>query len=248
MDQGVVLMRILYGWAILLVLMPGVVLAQNTDASGTPAIHVPEPAFQFDTVVSGRDVTHDYLLQNRGTAPLKISRVKTAWGCAATSFTREIPPGGEGKVTLKLKTSSYGNSDVKKKAIIHSNDPDKPKVTLTIFGKVEKFVDLKPRYVRLTGRIGDKISVPVTIVPTSKYPFKIKDVKARTGKAIKYSLSERSQAEGGGYNLLVENTRTEKGRYVDVLTLSTDSDIQPQLLVRVYGNIMAPATNKSQKK
>ena len=108
-------------------------------------------------------------------------------------------------------------------------------------------MDLNPRYVRLTGRIGDKIAVPVTIVPTSKYPFKIKEVTARTGTAIKYSLAERSQAEGGGYNLLVENTRSVKGRYVDVLTLSTDSDIQPQLLVRVYGNILAPATTQPKK-
>ena len=109
-------------------------------------------------------------------------------------------------------------------------------------------MDLSPRYIRLTGRIGDKITVPVTIVPTSKYPFKIKDVKARTGTAIKYSLSERSQAEGGGYSLLVENTRNVKGRYVDVLTLSTDSDIQPQLTLRVYGNILASAESQSKKK
>ena len=109
-------------------------------------------------------------------------------------------------------------------------------------------MDLKPRYVRLTGRIGDKIAVPVTIVPTPKYPFKIKEVTARTGTAIKYSLAVRSQEEGGGYNLLVENIRQKTGRYVDVLTLSTDSNIQPQLLVRVYGNILAPASAQSQKK
>jgi len=71
-------MKTLYGWVILFVLIPGVVLAQNTETPGAPAIHVPEPAFQFDTVVSGQDVSHDYLLQNRGKAPLKISRVKTA--------------------------------------------------------------------------------------------------------------------------------------------------------------------------
>lgn len=71
-------MKTVYGWAILLVLIPCVVLAQNTDAPGTPKIHVPEPAFHFEQVVSGQDVNHDYLLQNRGTAPLIISRVKTA--------------------------------------------------------------------------------------------------------------------------------------------------------------------------
>ena len=113
---------------------------------------------------------------------------------------------------------------------------------------MEKFVDLNPRYVRLTGRIGDKIAVPVTIVPTSKFPFKIKEVNAKTGTAIKYSLVERAREEGGGYELLVENIRKEKGRYTDVLTLSTDSEIQPRLLVRVYGNIMTPATTQPVKK
>ncbi len=71
-------MRKLYGWMILLVLIPFTVFAQETDNPGTPVIHVPETAFRFDSVVSGQDVIHEYLLQNLGTAPLKISRVKTA--------------------------------------------------------------------------------------------------------------------------------------------------------------------------
>ena len=71
-------MRYLYVWTILLVLIPFAAFAQNTDNPGTPKIHVPETAFQFNSVVSGQDVIHDYILQNRGTAPLKISRVKTA--------------------------------------------------------------------------------------------------------------------------------------------------------------------------
>ena len=71
-------MRYIYGLTILLVLIPFTVFAQDTDNPGVPAIHVPAPSFQFDPVVSGQDVSHEYLLQNRGTAPLKISRVKTA--------------------------------------------------------------------------------------------------------------------------------------------------------------------------
>jgi len=121
-------------------------------------------------------------------------------------------------------------------------------LTLTIFGKVEKFVNLKPKYARLIGYIGDQISVPITIVPTSKYPFKIKDVTARSGTAIKYSLTERSANEGGGYTLYVENIKNEKGRYVDVLTVTTDSSIQPRISLRVYGNILTPETNRIKPK
>mgnify|MGYP001813144862 FL=1 len=139
---------------------------------------------------------------------------------------------------MKLGTSGYSGKDVKKTAILHTNDPANPKFTLTISGHVEKFVDLNPKYVRLTGYSGTQITVPVTIVPTAKYPFKIIDVTSRSGTFIKYTLTERKPDEGNGYTLLIENLKTDKGRYSDLLTLTTDSQIQHNITVRVYGNIM----------
>ena len=141
---------------------------------------------------------------------------------------------------MKLGTSGYSGKDVKKTAILHTNDPANPKFTLTISGHVEKFVDLNPKYVRLTGYSGTQITVPVTIVPTAKYPFRIIDVTSRSGTFIKYTLAERKPDEGNGYTLLIENLKTDKGRYSDLLTLTTDSQIQPKITVRVYGNIMEP--------
>ena len=102
------------------------------------------------------------------------------------------------------------------------------------------FVDLKPKYVRLTGYSGSQVSVPVTIVPTAKYPFKITDVTSRGNAFIKYTLTERKANQGSGYTLLIENIKNEKGRYMDLLTLTTDSQIQPKITIRVYGNILEP--------
>jgi hypothetical protein len=141
---------------------------------------------------------------------------------------------------LKLKTGAYNGSNVKKTAIIHTNDPENPKFTLTIAGYVEKFVDLNPKHVRLTGYSGTQISVPVTIVPTAKYPFKIVNVTSKNDTFIKYTLIERNPDQGSGYTLLIENLKTDKGRYMDVLTLTTDSQIQPEITIRVYGNILEP--------
>ena len=101
-------------------------------------------------------------------------------------------------------------------------------------------MDLKPNYIRLTGHAGTPISVPVSIVPTAKYPFKITQVTSRGGNLIKYTLTERKADQGSGYTLLVENMKTDKGRYMDMLTLTTDSQIQPKIILRVYGNILEP--------
>jgi len=109
---------------------------------------------------------------------------------------------------------------------------------------VEKFVDLKPKHVRLTGYSGTRISVPVTIAPTAKYPFNIIDITARSGTFIKYTLTERTPGQGNAYTLLIENMKTDKGRYMDLLTLTTDSQIQSKILIRVYGNIMEPKKNQ----
>lgn len=141
---------------------------------------------------------------------------------------------------MRLRTGGYNGKDVKKTAVIHTNDPANPQFTLTISGHVEKFVDLEPKYVRLTGPAGTPISVPVSIIPTAKYPFKIVDVTSRSDTFVRYTLTERKPAQGGGYTLTIENMKTDKGRYSDVLTLTTDSRIQPKIDIRVYGNILEP--------
>ncbi len=47
------------------------------DAQGTPRIVAPESSYEFSPVVDGTTVEHDFVVENRGNAPLKISKVKT---------------------------------------------------------------------------------------------------------------------------------------------------------------------------
>ena len=42
-----------------------------------PLAVVPAPVYQFDLVVEGQEVVHAFIVQNKGSAPLKIQRVKT---------------------------------------------------------------------------------------------------------------------------------------------------------------------------
>lgn len=70
-------MKHIFGWVIFFVLIPFSVFGQSIDAPGTPSLYVPEPLFQFGSVVSGQEVTHDYIVHNKGTAELRITSVKT---------------------------------------------------------------------------------------------------------------------------------------------------------------------------
>jgi hypothetical protein len=122
-----------------------------------------------------------------------------------------------------------------KTAEIFTDDPRNLKLKITISGNVEKFVTLIPRTVSLRGFVGDTIKRSVTIIPEKNYEFKITKVRARNGKYIAYQLEEVKGTQPTEYALVVENLRTEPGRYTDMIILETDSKIRRNVNVRVYG-------------
>jgi hypothetical protein len=136
---------------------------------------------------------------------------------------------------------------IRKRATLFTNDEKNPRLKLTVSGSVNKFVTIKPNRVKLRGVAGDKIKRKVMITPEKKYPFKIVKVSARDGKDIRFELSEEKGEHGPVYALLIENKRLQQGRYFDMITLETDSKIQPKLRIRVYGDLrQRPAEKKEQ--
>jgi len=145
---------------------------------------------------------------------------------------------------MKVSTTSYGGRTLRKNIVVSTTDPQNPSVTLSISGMVEKFVEIRPKYVRLIGAAGESISTLVTIIPMQKHSFKITGINAMKGRDITFSLTEKAFPEGDGYEVLVKNKKTDQGRYHDVLSLKTDSTVQPVIKVSIYGNISKPDTDQ----
>ena len=211
----------------------------------SPSAFVPENRYTFASVTDGTEITHDFVIQNKGTALLKIESVKTGWGCTAVSYPRQIPAGGEGKIVIKVDTSGYGGRTLTKTITVKTNTPGQPVFHLTVSGNVENFVTIVPKRVTLRGFFGDKIKSTVKIIPEKKYPFKISDVKAINGKYIHYTLEKNKSSEKMEYVLTVENLKNDKGRYFDTIKLTTDSKLRPEIKIYVYGYISdRPANQK----
>lgn len=51
--------------------------AAEARATPQPSAFVPKPQYEFAPVVDGQEVAHDFIIQNKGDAPLIIVRVKT---------------------------------------------------------------------------------------------------------------------------------------------------------------------------
>jgi hypothetical protein len=49
----------------------------STDQQTAPRIVAPEGNYHFPSVVDGAKVEHEFVIENKGNAPLKISKVKT---------------------------------------------------------------------------------------------------------------------------------------------------------------------------
>jgi len=140
-------------------------------------------------------------------------------------------------VTIKMNTKGYGGRTMSKYAQVYTNDPVKKVITLTLTFPVEKFADIKPTLLRMNGPSGIPMKKTIEIVPSEKTPFKITGSSARDGRYIRFEVKDTMISGRPGYVIEVENTRTDPGAYQDIIYLDTDSKVQPQLSIRVYGNI-----------
>jgi len=84
-------------------------------------------------------------------------------------FDRTIPPGGEGKITLRIKTRGY-QGPISKSARVYTSDPQKTIELLTIKAFVKVPIYLSNKYVYLTGIADRKITRTIVVKANEKNP------------------------------------------------------------------------------
>jgi hypothetical protein len=66
--------------------------------AGEPQAFLPKSVFDFGTAVEGSRFTHEFILRNKGDAQLAILELVAICGCTGATSTKQIPPGGEGRI------------------------------------------------------------------------------------------------------------------------------------------------------
>ncbi len=101
-----------------------------------PRVLIDTEEYNFGECQIGDVISHDFTLTNIGKSPLVIHKVKTSCGCTTSNLEKDtIAPGESTKI--KARFSTYGKHGGQSKEIyVITNDPDQPKVTLKIMGKV----------------------------------------------------------------------------------------------------------------
>lgn len=136
-----------------------------------------------------------------------------------------------------MDTTGYGGRELRKSAVVDTDDPRNPAITLQISGQVVRFVTVVPHSVQFSGPVGTPMTAVVRILPEPQYPFTVLSIAPQKGDHIRCGLRQVTESGRPVYLINVENLKADKGRYHDVVLVKTDSRIRPEIKISVFGNL-----------
>ena len=157
-------------------------------------------------------------------------------------FDRTIPPGGEGKITLRLNLKGY-QGNVKKTATVFSNDLQQSRVTLTLQGTVKSLVEVRPASTITFRGIASQLQEQTVTFEGTSQPFHITKVENNLEGKIKFQME--TLEEGKQYQLKISNLM-KQGNYAGYIKCSTDLQQKPMVIVRVIGYVEGEITIRPQ--
>ena len=148
------------------------------------------------------------------------------------SFDRAVPPGGEGKVTLKVKTKGYQGT-IRKSARVHTNDPENRNLILVIKATVKVPVFISRRYVHIQGQ-GDKpVHRDVLIRAELDKPLSLTPSEFTLDKKVTYVLETLKKDKE--YRIRFKSVPGIKENYRGLLKLKTNYSEKPEITIAIYG-------------
>jgi len=149
-------------------------------------------------------------------------------------YDRVILPGREGTIRLTLNTTGY-QGNVKKTAVVYSNDPDQPQVTVVVSGRVTPSVAVDPPAVLLEGWVSEDIRRTVTIRANAPQALTLEPAQGTDAEKVAYEL--KTIENGRVYQLIIHNISKKRDRYAGLITLKTNYAHKPELKIGYMGAI-----------
>ncbi len=177
-----------------------------------PKVVVDAESYDFGEMELHSTRSHTFVFRNAGQFPLLLRKGETTCKCTLSDVgAAEIPPGGTRDVTLEFKLEEP-TSTFRQEATICTNDRNRPKVVLTITGKISASVVVMPQFL-LFNKIGanDAATKTVTVYSTHDEPLQ---------------LTPRSPAEGSVASRFQWQTKPAPAETTDMHLLSAKSGVQ----------------------
>jgi len=224
---------------------PPVAAPPSTPKVG-PAFFAEKSTFDIGTVWMGKSVPVLFTFKNVGTEPLKILEIKPGCGCtSAQDYTREVPPGGEGRVPLTLNTTNKPNGVMHPLTVdLKTNDPAKPTAQFLITGTIKTVCVFDPplggvmaevqsdqsinRTVKMFNNTGSPLTLNLQPIPPNSF-FKVDFREVIPNQQWEFTASREAPIpEGNNYTQLTFMTNVPE---VPVYNVPISCMVNPRIQV-----------------
>jgi len=109
-----------------------------------PKAALESAVYDFGTVKKGAKLSQTISLRNTGDAPLIIERMTFPLPALTARVKHVVGPGEEASLALQVDTAALSGG-VEGDIVVHSNDPQAPRLSLRVQGRVRSPVEVLPR-------------------------------------------------------------------------------------------------------
>jgi hypothetical protein len=219
---------------LVLALAAGTAPALQNTGGAKPLIEIPRMRQDFGDVFERAQYEYAFVVRNRGQADLVIEDVKPGCGCTVAKFDKVIAPGAEGKIELVLNGEQV-HGKFSKTAVVKTNDPDHPELTLTIAGNEIPFLKVLPEgTIYLHGRYDEAIEKTVNLTSNEKdFKLEITSVTSNIDDKITYKVEPGATRDE--YVLRVtKKTGLEPSSAYGNITIKNNSTKSPETVLQVH--------------
>lgn len=202
-------------------------------SAGEKTVVVENPTFDAGVIIEGDQIVHDFYLINKGKKAVEIKRVIASCGCTAVSYDKIIPPGGKGKITLKVDTSDF-EGEIIKTARVFTDLKGKDFVVLTIKAVVKPVVKIIPSsFIYVKKKEDERVEKFVLLTSEVKPEFKVLRVSS-SNSAVD---AQAEKVEEGWKVKLTFTERLKEGPFFGYVRVKTDLKRKPLIYVSFRGRV-----------
>lgn len=190
-----------------------------TGVADAPRIELDRAEHDFGIITDDKKLRTDVVFRNMGKGTLVITNIETTCGCTTPELAkREYAPGESGEIVIYY--DPHNRSGLQNRTVtILSNDPDRPRMPITIKANVKKMVDISPAIVRM-GQVPKGESRTMMVDVTSRLPgFRIQGVEVMRVDGLTFELLDQQPVEEADGDKAIRQTI--------LLTLATNTKIGP---------------------
>lgn len=219
-------------------------LAETPVAEPTfPNIALERTEIAFPKVKEGQTLTAQFPFSNQGNMDLVIDSVTPSCGCTVARFDKVTNPGGKGMVHLELQTSGI-SGPYRKTAVVSTNDPANPSITLLMTGESLSQVKVdKGRSLEIVGCPDQSPSISTTVSDADGRPLVIVAVENSLKEYLDVVVAP--QPDGLSYDLTLRSRVKEPMKFSGHINLLIPDS--PTVSLYVTADIRGPFTVQPQE-